>query len=226
MPEDYKKPDPFKPAQPQIPGVPEARRKTEPAARAKAAAARPRSLLLGLAGGGAAVALAIGFAIWWTHGAPHAAPAGRAQSPATSAVSAAAASLPVGPGEIATTNELARPWSAKEFLFRKPSGEEIPAMVVRLPGDAYWAFSLREPYGNCRLEYVTDLNQLASDYGFAAKHPMVADPCTHAVYDLAKYGAGPNGLVRGAMVSGSGLRPPLAIEVRVSGTSVVAVRSE
>src|SRR2546430_2822374 len=34
-----------------------------------------------------------------------------------------------------------------------------------------WAFSANAPYGNCRLEYITDLAKLKTDYDFqAAKH--------------------------------------------------------
>ncbi len=51
-----------------------------------------------------------------------------------------------------------------------------PAMVVRLPGGAYWGFSMREPFGDCQLELVTDLKKLKTAYNFRADHPMVADP--------------------------------------------------
>jgi len=99
-------------------------------------------------------------------------------------------------------------------------------MVVRLPGNAYWAFSLRVPYGTCELQFVTDMETLRTVYKFAAVHPMVGDPCTHTVYDLTKYGRGPNGVVRGAVVAGTAIRPPLAIEVEVQGHEIVATRSE
>ncbi len=57
---------------------------------------------------------------------------------------------------------------------------------------------------------------------------MVVDPCTHAVYDLMRYGGGApdGGLVRGDIVQGAGVRPPLAIEVRTDGKDIIAVRSE
>jgi len=39
------------------------------------------------------------------------------------------------------------------------------------------AFAKNSPYGNCQLEYITNLNKLKIDYGFrAAKHPMVGNP--------------------------------------------------
>ena len=69
--------------------------------------------------------------------------------------------LAVGPGEIATTDELARPWSSKKFIFHDPlTSREVPAMVVHLPGGVYWGFSLNEPYGTCEMEFVTDMEKL------------------------------------------------------------------
>ncbi len=140
-----------------------------------------------------------------------------------------AENLVIGPGPVATTAELAKPWSEKEFLFRGPfSAEPVPAMVVRLPGGDLWGFSLREPFGECELQYVTDLKALEADYGFRADHPMVVNPCTHAVYDLMRYGGGTpdGGLVRGDIVQGAGVRPPMAIEMKTNGKDIVAVRSE
>ena len=58
---------------------------------------------------------------------------------------------------------------------------------------------------------------------------MVGDPCNHTVYDLLRYGAGSGsdgGLVRGEIAQGNGIRPPLAIEIRVDGKQVVAARIE
>lgn len=134
--------------------------------------------------------------------------------------------LPVAPGAIATTSELTQPWSAKKFLFRGVKGKNFAAMVVKLPDNSYWAFSLHEPYGTCELEYETDLDKLSSEYRFSATHPMVVNPCTHTVFDLSQYGTGPSGEVRGEIVAGTGVRPPLAIEVEVSGTNIVATRAE
>ena len=99
-------------------------------------------------------------------------------------------------------------------------------MVVHLPEGGYWAFSLEEPYGRCELEFVTDVAKLRKEYGYPASHPMVGDPCTHTVYDLLRYGSAPAGLVRGEVVRGTAIRPPLAIEVRVEGHRVVAARTE
>jgi len=137
---------------------------------------------------------------------------------------------------IASIEEMAKPWSSKEFFVRNGlTGENMPAMLVRLttssPSRAagYWAFSLNAPYGNCRLEYITDLTRLQNDYGFAAaKHPMVGNPCSHTVFDPAKTATlpGTGAIVRGAIVQGSDLRPPMGVEIRVRGKDIEAVRAE
>jgi hypothetical protein len=136
---------------------------------------------------------------------------------------------------IAEVAEVAKPWSSKEFYLRNGlTGEDIAAVLIRLPvgaasqANGYWAFSLNSPYGNCRLEYVTDLEKLKSDYGFrSAKNPMVGNPCSRTVFDPLKMSnlAG-NVFVRGGIVQGSDLRPPLGIEIKVQGKNILAVRTE
>jgi len=137
---------------------------------------------------------------------------------------------------IATIKEMAKPWSAKDFFVRNGlTGENVPAILVRLPtgsstrATGYWAFSVNAPYGNCRLEYITDLARLRTDYGFAdAKHPMVGNPCNHTVFDPAKTTTlpGTGAIVRGAIVQGSDLRPPMGVEIRVRGKDIEAIRAE
>jgi hypothetical protein len=135
--------------------------------------------------------------------------------------------LPMGPGEVATTAQLSKTWSARRFYFRDPvTSKPAPAMVVHLPGGTFWGFSLVEPFGKCELEYVTDLRKLRTTYGFDAAYPMVADPCNGTVFDLTHYGNAPSGLVRGEIQKGAGWRPPLAIEIRVQGEQVIAQRME
>ena len=135
--------------------------------------------------------------------------------------------MPVAPGMIATTGEMDKPWSSKQFLFRNPvTNEPFPAVLVRLPGGALWALSLRQPYGDCNLEYVTSSQKLQTDYRVHSTHPMMVDPCNGTVFDLSQYGNGPNGLVRGEIVAGTAVRPPIAIEVQTRGKQIFAVRSE
>ncbi|MFZ0212109.1 MAG: hypothetical protein WBE20_02325 [Candidatus Acidiferrales bacterium] len=229
MPEDSKKPNPFQAAQPQIPGVSQPRAGK---ARKSGDAKGPSTPALGFlwaCGGGAIVVIVIAI-IFFARGSARAAhPVTPIEVPRTAARPAPLApveAVPIAPGPVATTEELAQPWAAKQFMYRTAVGDTMPAMVVHLTGNTYWAFSLRVPYGSCTLEYVTDPEKLLSDYGVRSSRPLLCDPCSHTVYDLAKYGSGPNGLVRGAVITGTGLRPPLAIEVQLNGHEILATRVE
>ncbi len=134
---------------------------------------------------------------------------------------------PTAPGVIAKAEELSTPWAAKNFIYRnEATGELTPAMVVHLPRGGYWAFSLMEPYGRCRLEFVTDLQKLAKEYEYPADHPLVGDPCSHTLFDLLRYGGPMNGEVRGDIVHGSAMRPPIAIEIQTRGKDELAVKME
>jgi hypothetical protein len=136
---------------------------------------------------------------------------------------------------IATISEMAQPWSSKKFFIRNGlTGESVPALLIRLPSSSasqengYWAFSMNAPYGDCQLEYISDLAKLRNEYDFkAAKHPMVGNPCSRTVYDPTKLSNLPGNVwVRGAIVQGSDLRPPLGIELKVQGRNIQAVRTE
>lgn len=229
--------DPFKPQQPIIPGVPpkvesadtgRQRSPGHPGSKLPGAAwASFHSVWLGI---GVFVIVAIVAIAWWVHTST------KKQSiePQTSQelasppqVLKAAKKLPVGPGEIAHGTELAKTWSAKRFLFRDPmTSDETEALAVRLPGGGLWGISLRDSYGTCELEYITNLETLRSQYNFRAEHPVVVNPCTQAIFDLAVYGRGPHGLVRGEIVRGHAARPPIGIELVERGDRILAVRME
>lgn len=245
----YETLDPFKPAQPQIPGVPasqeglnspqaavEPLQDTGVMTPAPDTAELPHDMKLVWVGMALAGLLTMLFLVFGykggmrkpsglaASGKPAAARSAVAETPAAAAADADPA---VAPGIVASAGQLAKPWSARRFLFRDPiTLKEEPAMVVRLPGGALWGFSMREPYGTCELEYVTDMEKLRRDYDLSATHPMVADPCNSSVFDLARYGNAPAGLVRGDVVKGPALRPPMGIEIRTKGNDIVAVRSE
>lgn len=245
MTDDLKPVDPFKPQDPTIPGV------TGNPARMRAAPVPPAPLGPGsqrrpaknvfadsrvIAGLVIAIILLVGVGLFWHNhstAAKKEKPVEEALAPAMSASASPAVepavskAVPIGPGPVATTVELAKPWSSKRFVFRAPqTADDVPALVVHLPGNVYWGISMREPFGSCEMKYLTDLSQIADEYRYTAAHPMVVDPCNHAVYDLEKYGPGPNGVVRGAIVSGAGVRPPLAIEMKAKGNQIVAVQIE
>jgi hypothetical protein len=239
--DEPKKQDPFKPQEPNIPGV------TGNPARSKPSSEEPRPIARqtrNSASGAdkiparkwlAIAAIAIGLVsltlfLWKrssTSGEAQAVPAAAPVIDHPPVAAQSPPSVPVGPGPVATTLELAKPWSSKRFTFRaSQTTDNLPALVVHLPSGVYWGLSMREPFGNCELEYVTDLQKLARVYDFQAVHPMVGNPCNHAVYDLARYGTGLNGPVRGAIVSGGGVRPPMEIEIKVRGQQIVATQLE
>ncbi len=225
----------FKADMPQIPGV-----TGRPPAAAPGKQAETKNPAR-FAGPLVAIAILAAIGAWFIWHAPRRAPAGDntpasnlpAQTP--SAATPAAPPAPRGDGAVvfASLEELAKPWSSKAFTFHSRSGREpVEAMAVRLPGPAgrvesYWAFSLQEPFGKCQLEYVADLTKLSGQYGYAARHPMVGNPCNGTVYDPLKLGTTPSGAwARGEVVHGNGMRPPIAIELRVQRNQLIATQIE
>ena len=101
----------------------------------------------------------------------------------------------------------------------------LPAGAPRNP-DTYWAFALTSRYGKCELELVADLEKLQRDYGYRAQHPMVVEPCTSTVFDPLRRGTVSGAWVRGEVVQGGGMRPPLMIEVQIKGNRILAVQME
>src|SRR5215470_4574799 len=141
---------------------------------------------------------------------------------------------PVNAG-IAKVDQMAKPWSFAQFDFQDPlSRERIAALLIRLPSGSatqpggYWAMNLKAPYNDCQLEFVNDVSKLRTDYGYrAAKHPMVGNPCSRTVFDPTKLMSLPGNVwVRGAIVQGSDLRPPLGIQLKIEGKDIFAVRME
>ncbi len=135
--------------------------------------------------------------------------------------------------KVAVVSELAQTWSSKKFFFRSLTlSRYVPSVIVRLPGPAsesksYWAFSLQAPFVQCQFEYIENVAKISSEYGFAARHPMVVNPCSRAIHDPLQLKELPgNILVRGAIVQGSDLRPPYGIEIKVSGNQIYAVSME
>jgi hypothetical protein len=233
------KPDRFKPAMPAIPGVP------APAPEKKAEAEKPaqpsappvwadRKVQVGA---GAALVLVIFLVVMLPRllrkepaPAPIVLDNSKSATIATPSGSDASAAidLPVAPGPIASPQEFDKPWTVVKFMMQLPTGERAPAQVIRLPGRdaAYWGFLSMAPYGRCELELVQDLEKIGQDYGYRARHPMVVDSCTQTIYDPLSYGSTHGALARGQVVSGPGLRPPLAVEIVTQKGSVVATRSE
>jgi len=182
----------------------------------------------------AALLCASGFVLWLSH-RRHANPHASATSDAPISDVSDASSITKAdtePNTIGTLYELAQPWSSKTFLFIDPKTQQgVPAMAIHLPGPpaepSFWAFALSNPLSRCQLQYVTDLSALSLRFAYPAAHPMVVSDCDGIVYDPLKMATLPNGSwVRGEMVRGVGIRPPIAIQVEVRGRDVIAKRME
>ncbi len=205
MADDPKSNDAFRPQDPHIPGVTDNPKREKEIKKAAAQAAKrtqssaPSALaspalwiaILGVAAVGAAAWYGVH---WWNYqrslheaeNPPVAAGVTDLKTPTVVATQ----DLPFGPGVVAQTSDLTETWSSKKFIFRAPqTADNIPAIVIKLPSNIYWGVELREPFGTCRLEYA-DVARLDSEYHFTAEHPMIADPCSHAVFDLTKFGPG------------------------------------
>jgi hypothetical protein len=130
---------------------------------------------------------------------------------------------------IAQVANLSKPWSSADFFI-----DGTPATIIRLPGGSptaasgYWAFSRKAAYADCQLEYITDLNKLRQEYEFRqATHPLVGNPCSRTLYDPTKTVSLPGNIwIRGAIVQGSDIRPPLGVEIKIQGKQILAVRTE
>jgi len=228
---DQPSPDRFKADMPQIPGLASTGMR-RPGANATA---------LRLIGGLLAVLIVLILGARWVLRAKHVEPP-VVEAPPQLQVPAPApdpnALLPHATVEnpvVATIAEMADPWSSKNFFYvNRLSGEQVAAILIRLPNgsasqpNGYWAFALKAPYGNCEMEYVTDLDRLTNDYEFKdAKHAMIGNPCNRSVFDPTKMTLLPGNIwVRGALAQGSDLRPPLGIELQIKGKEILATRME
>jgi hypothetical protein len=245
-PEDKPAFDPFKPAEPVLPGVPA---KKPAGAAAAAAPARASAIDPVWLAGGAGIALVVFLLAWWVMrpSQPEPAPAASAAPPVTEPAPSLPAAQPAAepdkppppppvilnslPGEVATVEELKQPWDSKKFLLNLVTGR-TQALLIRLPGgsprnaSAYWGLLMQAPYGRCELEYITDLQKLTDDYGFRASHPMVGDPCSRSVFDPTRYGSIGGVMARGEVVQGTAIRPPLGVQIAVQGNKLMALRTE
>lgn len=136
---------------------------------------------------------------------------------------------------IAAVASLAKPWSSADFFIRTfTTGENVPATIIRLSTgsafspDGYWAFSRKAAYGDCQLEYISDLNKLRTDYDYRhATHPLVGNPCSRTLFDPLRTVNLPGNIwIRGAIVQGGDIRPPLGVEIKIQGKEILAIRTE
>jgi hypothetical protein len=221
--------DRFKAESPRIPGVGELQRKPS--------GISPKHFA-GIAG---AVLLAVVLTTYWVASrTPRGTPATKAraelQIPTETPAPAAVPPSDISAEQvIATVDEMNKPWASKEFVYHDVlSVLSRQAMLVRLPkgsatqSSGYWAFAMNAAYGDCKLEFVTEMSTLRDEYGYRqGTHPMIGDPCSRSVIDPLKMSVMPGNVwVRGGVVQGVDVRPPLEIEIIVKGQKIIANRME
>ncbi len=117
-----------------------------------------------------------------------------------------AAAADARPLAVIDQKALAEPWAAAEFSFEL-EGERVPGIVVRLPGERWYASSLICPHAKCVARYFRDVTVAQDTFDVAAKNPVLGCPCHFSVFDVV------NG---GKVISGPAPNPPqqLTVEVR------------
>ncbi len=116
---------------------------------------------------------------------------------------------------VAKLSDLAQVWSSVKFTLRDDDGSDMPCIVVRLPGDGWYASSLICPHNKCTVMYVTDLDMVRDSFNAETKTPVLACPCHFSVFDVSQ---------GGRVISGPAPRPPLQLHVAVHGSDVFVSR--
>jgi Rieske Fe-S protein len=116
---------------------------------------------------------------------------------------------------VANLADLAQPWSSVKFTLQDDDASEIPCIVIRLPGDAWYASSLICPHNKCTVMYVTDLDMARDSFNLETKAPVLACPCHFSVFDVTE---------GGRVIAGPAPRPPLQLHVTVQGNDVFVSR--
>jgi Rieske Fe-S protein len=116
--------------------------------------------------------------------------------------------------EVADRKTLAEPWAAVEFTFEL-EGERVPGIVIKLPGEQWYASSLICPHARCVTRYFSDVTVARDTFDVAAKNPVLGCPCHFSVFDVA------NG---GEVISGPAPNAPLQLTVEVRDEKVFISR--
>jgi arsenite oxidase small subunit len=100
---------------------------------------------------------------------------------------------------------LAEPWTTAEFSFEL-EGELVPGIIVKLPGERWYASSLICPHAKCVAKYFRDVTVAQDTFDVVVKNPVLGCPCHFSVFDVA------NG---GKVISGPAPNPPQQFTVEV-----------
>jgi len=170
-----------------------------------------------------------------------------------------------GPGELApapeqpiseplvvgSLDEIAEPWSHKEFVYLQETPEytlartqrsEVPGFVVRLPDTAPGIEVTRPdgstakilvvsricPHLGCIFQYVTNVERIRTFYQHprAEERPHFGCPCHLSVYDLMQTQVIAGRPVQGRVVAGPSPRPPRGFTFTVHSDQVIVTGVE
>jgi arsenite oxidase small subunit len=112
---------------------------------------------------------------------------------------------------VAHLSDLAQPWSAVKFTLPDADGSDMPCIVVRLPGDKWYASSLICPHNKCTIMYVPDVNMARDSFNVETSTPVLACPCHFSVFDPAQ---------NGRVIGGPAPNPPLQLRIEVRGNDI------
>jgi arsenite oxidase small subunit len=112
---------------------------------------------------------------------------------------------------VASLAELAEPWSAVRFTLPDADGDQMPCIVVRLPGGGWYASSLICTHNKCDIIYVRDPASARNSFDVDVDTPVLACPCHFSVFDLPR---------QGQVIKGPAPSPPLQLTVEVRDDKV------
>jgi Rieske Fe-S protein len=116
---------------------------------------------------------------------------------------------------VARLNDLAQPWLSIKFTLQDDDGTEMPCIVIRLPGGAWYASSLICPHNKCTVMYVTDIDMARDSFNVETKTPVLACPCHFSVFDVTE---------NGRVMAGPAPHPPLQLHVTEQGNDIFVSR--
>ena len=116
---------------------------------------------------------------------------------------------------VAHLSDLSKPWSAVKFTLPDTDGSDMPCIVIRLPGDKWYASTLICPHNKCTIMFVSDLDMARDSFNVETSTPVLACPCHFSVFDPAQ---------NGRVIGGPAPNPPLQLRVELRGNDVFVSR--
>ena len=116
---------------------------------------------------------------------------------------------------VAKLTDLAEPWSAVKFTLRDTDGDQLPCIVIRLPGGEWYASTLICTHNKCELTYMKDPATVRNAFDVDVATPVLVCPCHFSVFDLPRHGR---------VIAGPAPRPPAQLKVEIRDNNVFVSR--